>query len=91
MPPTRASEVAHEIATVLDDNLNVPVAEVLRFEIALADNPADSATRQVYHDWLLDHGCSRRAEQLTGELDDMPPVYEGEVRPQNPPYDWAGL
>jgi uncharacterized protein (TIGR02996 family) len=91
MPPTRPSDVAAEIATVLDDNLNVPLAELLPFELALADNPADADTRQVYRDWLLEHGCERRAEQLVAELSEEPPVHEGPVRPADPPYDWAGL
>jgi uncharacterized protein (TIGR02996 family) len=88
---TLPSDVARQLAVALDDNLHAPVSGLLQFELALANNPADRVTRQVYHDWLLEHGCTRRAEQLARELHDQgPPEYTGPVRPEGG-YDWAGL
>jgi uncharacterized protein (TIGR02996 family) len=91
MANTGAARVAHEIATVIDDNASVSVGEVLRFETALADNPADVQTRQVYRDWLLENGCETRAAQLADGLSAEAEVYTGEVRPQDPPHAWADL
>jgi uncharacterized protein (TIGR02996 family) len=88
---TLPSEVARQLATALDDNLNAPVPTLLQFELALANNPADRATRMAYHDWLLEHGCPRRAEQLARQLQGQgPPEYTGPVRPAEVS-DWAGL
>jgi uncharacterized protein (TIGR02996 family) len=91
MSNPQPSDLAFEITTVLDDNLHVPLTEVLQFERALVENPADAVTRQVYRDWLLEHGCERRAGQLVAQIEHEPEVYRGQVRPQTPPYDWAGL
>jgi len=92
---TRPSEVAGQIATVLDDNVNVPVPVVLQFELTLANNPGDTTTRRVYRDWLLEHGCARRVEQLDGgTAGPMPAEYTGPVRPEaeaeQRALDWAG-
>jgi uncharacterized protein (TIGR02996 family) len=81
-----------QLAVVLDDNVNAPVAAALAFERALLDDPADAATRGAYRDWLLEHDCPTRAAQLdAGVLDQPPGEYRGEVRPERAPYrlDWA--
>jgi uncharacterized protein (TIGR02996 family) len=85
------SDVAAQVAAALDDNVNVPVGPLLQFEQALHDNPSDAGTRQVYRDWLLEHGCDRRARQLErglqpGEPDD----YTGPLRPTGRT-DWSRL
>jgi uncharacterized protein (TIGR02996 family) len=86
---SRPSEIAAQIATVLDDNLHVSVPRLMEFEQALVDNPTDHATRRVYRDWLLDHGCQKRAEQLERELEDKQPLeYTYSVRPERIS-DWA--
>jgi uncharacterized protein (TIGR02996 family) len=92
---TRPSDVAEQIAAVLDDNVNAPVPVLLQFELALANNPGDATARRVYRDWLLEHGCARRVEQLDQELGmHIPPEYTGPVRPEAVPDweqpDWAG-
>jgi uncharacterized protein (TIGR02996 family) len=88
---TLPSDVARQLAAALDDNFHAPVPVLLQFELALANNPADRATRQVYHDWLLEHGCTRRAAELARQLADAgPPEYTGPVRPPAGT-DWAGL
>ncbi len=95
--PATPSRFRDQLTTVLDDNVNVPVATVLAFEQALRADPGDAATRQAYHDWLLEHGCPTRAEQLAAGLTDQTPgEYKGAVRPgvrpEDSPFvaDWAG-
>jgi uncharacterized protein (TIGR02996 family) len=86
------SRFAAQLATVLDDNVNVSVLAVLAFEQAVLEDPADLATRGAYHDWLLDNSCPTRAEQLAqGVLDQGPGEYQGLVRPDQAEYvlDWA--
>jgi uncharacterized protein (TIGR02996 family) len=87
-----ASRVAAQLGAVLDDNVHVPVVRVLEFERALADNPTDLDTRRVYRDWLLEHGCGRRAAQVERDLADrgVPPPYTGTARPERV-NNWAGL
>jgi uncharacterized protein (TIGR02996 family) len=94
-PMSRPSEVAYQIAAVLDDNVHVPVPVLLQFELALANNLADVTTRRVYRDWLLEHGCARRVEQLDRELEVRnSQEYTGPVRPEavadRSALDWAG-
>jgi uncharacterized protein (TIGR02996 family) len=87
----RPSDFAVQLAAALDDNLHAPVAQLLEFEKALRDDPTDRATRQVYRDWLLEHGCEKRAAQVEEDLAGHEVhEYEGEVRPDGS-YDWAGL
>jgi uncharacterized protein (TIGR02996 family) len=87
----KPSDVAEQLATALDDNVNVPLPMLLQFELDLAEHPFDQTTRRCYYDWLLEHGCLKRAEQLAGELEEHdPPEYTGPVRPDEV-YDWAGL
>jgi uncharacterized protein (TIGR02996 family) len=88
----KPSRFAAQLATLLDDNVNVSVPAALAFEQALVENPADPATRNVYRDWLLENGCPTRAEQLArGVLDQPPGEYRGQVRPEEAGYqlDWA--
>src|SRR5262249_35594451 len=90
--PLKPSCFVTQLAVVLDDNLNVPVAAVLAFEQTLVENPADPATRGADRDWLLENGVPTRAEQLgRGVLDQTPGEYQGDVRPGQSPYalDWA--
>jgi uncharacterized protein (TIGR02996 family) len=83
--PPRPSDVAFQVASVLDDNPNVPVPRLLAFELALYENPTDQDTRRVYLDWLAEHGCTRRAQEVERELREAPvgerPAYAGPVRP----------
>src|SRR5262249_38351484 len=89
---SRPSDVAAQVAAVLDDNQHVNDPRVLTFELALSDNPTDRDTRQVYRDWLLENGCPTRAGQLEQELQapDQPYRYAGPVRPEGD-YNWVGL
>jgi uncharacterized protein (TIGR02996 family) len=88
---TRPSDVKDGLATVLDDNLDVPVRRVIEFEMALMNSPADQDLKHIYRDWLLENDCPTRAGQLDRALTrGMPPDYTGEVRPTSD-YNWAGL
>jgi uncharacterized protein (TIGR02996 family) len=86
--------VAAHIAAVLDDNANVPVPRLLAFELALHDKPTDHDTRRVYLDWLLEHGCAKRAQEIEHQLQapEVPPDYQGPVRPDPEEIRyWSGL
>jgi uncharacterized protein (TIGR02996 family) len=83
----RPSQVAEQIAKVLDDNVHVPLEQLLQFERALGENPADRTLRLAYRDWLLEHGCIGRAEQLE---EHEPAVYDGPLQPAVDT-DWARL
>jgi uncharacterized protein (TIGR02996 family) len=89
--PSRPSDVSEPLALVLDDNLDVPVARVVEFELALLRNPTDVDTRRIYRDWLLEQGCTHRAEQLNHVLTGgVAELYTGPVRPERP-YNWFDL
>lgn len=88
---TRPSDVKDALAAVLDDNLDVPIQRVIEFEMALRNSPADHDLKRIYRDWLLEHDCPTRANQLHRVLTKgLPPEYAGEVRPTSR-YNWAGL
>jgi uncharacterized protein (TIGR02996 family) len=52
---------------VLADNLQTPMDRVLDWERQLADAPDDATLREVYADWLRDHACKTREQQVRHE------------------------
>jgi uncharacterized protein (TIGR02996 family) len=88
---SKPSQVARHVGTVLDDSVHVPIARVVEFELALRERPTDHATRQVYHDWLLEQGCEKRAGELAQDLRGAAVhEYTGPVRPARMA-DWSGV
>lgn len=53
---------------VLADNEHVPIREALVYERQLVERPTDRDVRAVYADWLKEHDCETREQQVRHEL-----------------------
>lgn len=56
--------IKDHIATVIKQNLDLPMGEVVAYEQRVYEEPGDLGAQLVYADWLEERGCSVRAQEL---------------------------